>query len=118
MNEPKDLEAVDPAAICLPFFTLAIKWGERAFVLDHLAKENKCIITDAEAGMFRRFAEELREVANDVQMRLDSPPDPIRQPCGGCGQFDPKKRCVGCYHDFEANTQTEGRAETEPSQHK
>jgi hypothetical protein len=40
---------------------------------------------DAEAGIFRRFVEELRAAANDVQMRLDSPPDPIRQPCCDLG---------------------------------
>jgi hypothetical protein len=94
-----------PAPICSPFFDLAIKWGARAIVLGHLAEKNNCIMTDAEAQIFRRFSEELRELANEVQMRLDSPPDPIRQPCGGCGEFDPHKRCVGCFHDFSATTE-------------
>ena len=22
------------------------------------------------------------------------------QPCGGCGERDPQKRCIGCLHDF------------------
>lgn len=22
------------------------------------------------------------------------------QPCGGCGERDPQKRCIGCFHDF------------------
>ena len=56
-----------PATYCSAFFDLATKWASRAIALDHLAKKNKCIITDAEAGIFRQFAEELIEVANDVQ---------------------------------------------------
>ena len=56
-----------PATYCSAFFDLATKWASRAIALDHLAEKNKCIITDAEAGIFRQFAEELIEVANDVQ---------------------------------------------------
>ena len=91
---------IESATYCSSFFDLATKWGAMAIALDHLAEKNKCIIMDAEAGIFRRFVEELRAAVNDVQMRLDSPPDPIRQPCCGCGQFDPSKRCIGCFHDF------------------
>lgn len=54
-----------PATYCSAFFDLATKWASRAIALDHLAEKNKCIITDAEAGIFRQFAEELIEVAND-----------------------------------------------------
>lgn len=24
------------------------------------------------------------------------------KPCGGCGETDPSKRCLGCFHDFQA----------------
>lgn len=24
-------------------------------------------------------------------------------PCGGCGETDPNKRCLGCLHDFNAD---------------
>lgn len=24
------------------------------------------------------------------------------RPCGGCGETDPKHRCIGCLHDFGA----------------
>ena len=53
------------ATYCSALFDLATKLGARAIALDHLAEKNKCIITDAEAGIFRQFAEELIEVAND-----------------------------------------------------
>jgi DNA-binding XRE family transcriptional regulator len=76
---------IESATYCSSFFDLATKWGAMAIALDHLAEKNKCIIMDAEAGIFRRFVEELRAAANDVQMRLDSPPDPIRQPCCDLG---------------------------------
>lgn len=58
---------IESATYCSALFDLATKLGARAIALDHLAEKNKCIITDAEAGIFRRFAEELIEVANDVQ---------------------------------------------------
>ncbi|NED64231.1 hypothetical protein G3I15_25170 [Streptomyces sp. SID10244] len=25
---------------------------------------------------------------------------PLISPCGGCGETDPDKRCIGCLHDF------------------
>lgn len=31
---------------------------------------------------------------------LAAPADPEIVPCGGCGESDPAKRCVGCFHDF------------------
>ena len=55
---------IESATYCSAFFELATKWASRAIALDHLAEKNKCIITDAEAGIFRQFAEELIEVAN------------------------------------------------------
>jgi DNA-binding XRE family transcriptional regulator len=61
----QDIESPLSATYCSALFDLATKWGARAIALDHLAKKNKCIITDAEAGIFRQFAEELIEVAND-----------------------------------------------------
>jgi len=34
------------------------------------------------------------------------PPDMLQPTtyvmCGGCGEIDPDKRCLGCLHDFEA----------------
>lgn len=26
--------------------------------------------------------------------------DPTIDPCGGCGEKDPNKRCIGCLHEF------------------
>jgi hypothetical protein len=26
--------------------------------------------------------------------------DKTTEPCGGCGETDPNKRCMGCMHDF------------------
>ena len=34
------------------------------------------------------------------------------EPCGGCGEADPMKRCVGCMHDFRA--QTKAREDAQP----
>lgn len=33
---------------------------------------------------------------------IESAPNPVRwhKPCGGCGNADPEKVCVGCMHDF------------------
>lgn len=27
----------------------------------------------------------------------------MTEACGGCGEIDPSKRCIGCLHDFNAN---------------
>ncbi len=76
-----------PATYCSAFFELATKWGARAIALDHLAEKNKCIITDAEAGIFRRFAEELIEVANTtIEARREA--DALRRLVEACGSID------------------------------
>ena len=40
--------------------------------------------------------------------RYDSLPQPKENPCGGCGESDPARRCIGCLHDFAAARREEG----------
>ncbi|HQW29913.1 MAG TPA: helix-turn-helix domain-containing protein [Verrucomicrobiales bacterium] len=78
---------IESATYCSAFFELATKWASRAIALDHLAEKNKCIITDAEAGIFRQFAEELIEVANTtIEARREA--DALRRLVEACGSID------------------------------
>ena len=43
--------------------------------------------------------------AGDIARALSAalrPAPGVVEPCGGCGETDPAKRCIGCLHPFEA----------------
>lgn len=74
-------------------------------IFGHLFADRAPFITDkmaADAAMVLNKAlthGNLFGVSRDMlQAALLTAPDIV--PCGGCGESDPSKRCVGCFHDF------------------
>jgi hypothetical protein len=52
---------------------------------------------------------EIDEAEEAIRALFDAPAREVTvreaSPCGGCGESDPRKRCIGCLHDFGALSQ-------------
>lgn len=68
-----------------------------------------------ESFMWQRRSESHNTTISMLRARLAAQQAPA-DPCGGCGNADPDKRCIGCGHPFAASTaqplQQEGGKET------
>ena len=108
MNDLSDLEAKARAATQGEWSVLtssldstrSIMAGDPAFFL---ARCHKSPVSDATANAAYIVAAqpsvvlELIERIRDAEAKAGEPVE-----CGGCGNSDPAKRCIGCMHDFAA----------------
>lgn len=117
MNDLSDLEAKARAATQGEWSVLtssldstrSIMAGDPAFFL---ARCHKSPVSDATANAAYIAAAQPRVVLELIE-RIRTAEAKAGEPvaCGGCGNSDPAKRCIGCMHDFAAPVDTAALAE-------